>query len=222
VRGVSAEKMAEIDEAARTEFGISQLDLMEQAGTAVAEAVKRDVPLGTQADILVVCGKGNNGGDGFVAARHLFEYFGKNLRFCAPDAGDIREGAARENFNRLISLGLPSMDLFSVLSAITERSRDLIVVDALLGTGFRGSMTGLYGDIAEQACCSGARVYSADIPSGLDATTGKVRGKCFRAFKTITFGLTKSGFYTEMGPEVCGDIEVADIGFPKDLLERFL
>lgn len=220
---VSAEKMAEIDEKARTDYGISQEYLMERAGSSVADTILKDVPAEKIENIFVVCGKGNNGGDGFVAARHLFGKLSRKVSIYIPDSRQIKAGAALENFKKTAALGIRTDIISSVLRDISAAPSGLVIVDALLGTGSRGAMEGEYGDIADKVnSLVGVKVYSVDVPSGLDATTGKISGKCFKAFKTITFGLPKTGFYLLSGPEFCGDIEVVDIGFPKELLQGFL
>ncbi len=215
---VSAEKMAEIDERARSEFGIKQSYLMERAGIAVAEAVLSAMDPSRMAGISVLCGTGNNGGDGFVAARHLKGRFQGDLLLFAPPEQKVRPGAALQNFKKTVSEGIAVNDL----AAFLENPSDHLLVDALLGTGFSGAMTGLYADIAEKANLSGAEIYSVDVPSGLNATTGDVPGECFKARSTVTFGLPKTGFYSGKGPRMCGEIIVADIGFPKKLIEDFL
>jgi hydroxyethylthiazole kinase-like uncharacterized protein yjeF len=219
---VSAEKMAEIDLMAQTEYGISQEVLMEKAGMAVADAVLSDISDQQDRDIVILCGKGNNGGDGFVAARHLFSKVGGKVKLYAHEAENIREGAALANFKRAVNSGITVNSLSSVLGRLEGSVTELVVVDALLGTACRGAMTGAYGDIAEKVNSSGARVYSVDVPSGLNATSGEVMGKCFNAFRTITFGLPKTGFYRGRGPEICGEIIIADIGFPEALVKEFL
>ena len=219
---VSAEKMAEIDQRAQKEYGISQEVLMEKAGMAVADAVLSDMFHQKDQDILILCGKGNNGGDGFVAARHLFKKAGARVTLYAPEVDDIHRGAALANFKKAVTLGITMDRLSSVLGRLDGGVTETVIVDALLGTACRGAMTGLYGEIAEKVNSSGARVYSVDVPSGLNATTGEVIGKCFNACKTITFGLPKTGFYSGTGPKACGEIVVADIGFPEELLKKFL
>ena len=123
---------------------------------------------------------------------------------------------------KAVSAGILLKELSSVLEDFSAFPRDLIVVDALLGTGYKGAMIGLYAEIAEKVNLSGAKIFSADVPSGLDATTGEILGKCFKAFRTVTFGLPKTGFYKQKGPEFCGEIVVADIGLPQDLVKEFL
>lgn len=222
MKPVSAEKMAKIDEKARTDYGISQEYLMERAGSSVADTILKDVPAEKIENIFVLCGKGNNGGDGFVAARHLFGKLSRKIRIYIPDSRQIKVGAALENFKKAAALGIRTDVISSVLRDLSASPSGLVIVDALLGTGSIGAMEGEYGYIADKINSLGVKVYSVDIPSGLDATTGKIQGKCFRAFKTITFGLPKTGFYLLSGPEFCGDIEVVDIGFPKELLRDFL
>ena len=219
---VSAEKMSEIDERARTEYGISQEFLMERAGVSIAESVLLDISPEGSKHIIVICGKGNNGGDGFVAARHLFSRGYPDVDLYFPGTGEVKSGATFDNLKKAVSAGILLKELSSVLEDFSAFPRDLIVVDALLGTGYKGAMTGLYAEIAEKVNLSGAKIFSADVPSGLDATTGEILGKCFKAFRTVTFGLPKTGFYKQKGPEFCGEIVVADIGFPQDLVKEFL
>lgn len=218
---VSAETMSEIDRLAREEYGISQEYLMERAGSAVASTILHDNQTQKFSDVLVLCGKGNNGGDGFVTARLLYPEFGNRLRLYIPEPGSIKVGSSLMNFNRTQSIGIIPKELSSGLRELSDISKDTLVVDALLGTGYHGAMVGEFGDIAEQVNSLGLRVYSVDLPSGLDATTGDVLGKCFLAFKTITFALPKCGFYRGRGPSVCGEITIADIGIPEKLVKKF-
>jgi len=92
-------------------------------------------------------------------------------------------------------------------------------VDAIFGTGFKGSPKGLAGDIIRHINNSNKKVLSIDVPSGLDATTGECRGDCLKATETITFGLPKTGFYHKDGPKFTGKITVKNIGFPDSLLK---
>ncbi|HPN72649.1 MAG TPA: NAD(P)H-hydrate epimerase [Candidatus Omnitrophota bacterium] len=219
---VTAEKMAEIDEKARVFFGLKQEDLMERAGLSVAETLISESYRYNPQNIIVLSGKGNNGGDGFVSARRLFSVFGtKVVLYSAPER-DIRPGSALSNFHRAKASGIKISALGEALKDNSAFNGNTAVIDAIFGTGYKDAMSGVFGKIADMVNKSGARVYSVDVPSGLNATTGEVLGSCFRADRTITFGLPKTGFYSGRGPEFCGKIDVVDIGFPKELLKDFM
>jgi hydroxyethylthiazole kinase-like uncharacterized protein yjeF len=219
---VSAEKMAEIDKRAREEYGLSQEYLMERAGESVARIVLKNIPPGSSKDIMVICGKGNNGGDGFVAARYLARMNSEKVRVYFSGSDSVSQGAAFENLKKAEAFGISLKDLSSVQDDIPGTGNELIVIDALLGIGCRGPMTGSFADIAKKINTLGAEVYSVDVPSGLNATTGEVLGECFRASTTVTFGLPKTGFYKGQGPDFCGRISLVDIGFPPELISEFL
>jgi hydroxyethylthiazole kinase-like uncharacterized protein yjeF len=218
---VTAEEMAEIDRVAQEEYGISQSTLMENAGRSVAEAILADTSRLSGSSITVVCGRGNNGGDGFVAARYLWRQRPKRITVYVSDPAKIKPGAAKDNFEKISGTGVEIRDAMDFMSLEKERGDLSVFVDSLFGTGFKGALPDIYGEISEWVRARGVRVYAVDVPSGLDATSGEAPGGSFKAFKTVTFGLPKKGFYAAEGPQSCGEIVVADIGFPRELLERY-
>ncbi len=219
MKPVTAEQMAEIDRRAREEYGISQHVLMENAGRSVAETIIADSDDVTRERIAVFCGKGNNGGDGFVAARYLADAKPARLTVYVPDVEGIRPGAAVDNFRAVRDRGL---DIRSLIGFdYSKEGPFTVMVDAIFGTGFKGELDGERKRIARALKNAAVRSYAVDLPSGLNATTGKASKDCFRADKTITFGLAKQGFFVEDGPGVCGEVVVADIGFPRELLEEY-
>jgi NAD(P)H-hydrate epimerase len=220
-KGVTSQQMAEIDRRAQEEYGISQDVLMENAGLSVFETILSDTDFITDEKILIICGRGNNGGDGFVVARHLSEKSPPRLTVYASNPEKIKQGAASRNFQSIRDIGVeirPAEDLISGENILKEYT---ISIDALFGTGFKGELPEEYSRLGEMLNSSGLKRYAVDIPSGLDSQTGQVAKNCFKADKTITFGLPKKGFFLADGPKVCGEIIVKKIGFPETLLKEY-
>jgi NAD(P)H-hydrate epimerase len=187
--------------------GVPGLELMERAGAGLAALVARHVPEGL---IAIVCGKGNNGGDGFVAAR-LLRVAGREVDVQLLDDGRELAGDARANCERLP--GAPPRpfnpgSLFEVAG----------IVDAVLGTGAtgvpRGEALGAVETIAA-AAERGVPVVACDVPSGVDASTGEVPGPAVRAVATATFHAPKPGLWIAPGKQHAGEIEVVEIGIPE-------
>ncbi|MBD3425961.1 MAG: NAD(P)H-hydrate epimerase [Candidatus Omnitrophica bacterium] len=218
-KSVTSREMSEIDRKAREEYGITQSFLMENAGRSVAEEVLADnYPTGSR-KIALLCGKGNNGGDGFVAARYLTEKIPGELTVYITDRSSVKEGAALDNLKKILDMGI-SVKPFDKF--IVADNSPTIVVDSIFGTGFKGDLRPEIRKVSEMVNNGPVKVYAVDVPSGLDATTGKAASGCFRADKTVTFGLAKKGFFLQDGPEVCGQVVVKDIGFPQSLLREYI
>ncbi len=220
-KGIAAEIMAEIDKRAQDEYGISQNTLMENAGRSAFEVILEDFKPFKKESLAVFCGKGNNGGDGFVLARFLAGCLPGRLTVYIKDLGDIREGAAYDNFSVIENMGLDIRPLEDFLKEEDPFSFT-IAVDAIFGMGFRGSLPEECASIGRCLNSSKMTVYAVDVPSGLDATTGEASEGCPRAHKTVTFGLAKQGFFLKDGPAVCGQIIVKDIGFPEELIKQYI
>jgi ADP-dependent NAD(P)H-hydrate dehydratase / NAD(P)H-hydrate epimerase len=195
-----------LDEWAIGERGIPGAELMEQAGSGLAEVVQRLVATGP---IAVVCGKGNNGGDGFVCARALRE-MGRKVTVLLLGAADDLQGDARANYERV------SGEATEPFAA--ERLHDAAgVVDAILGTGFSGEpREPAAGAIAaiNAAAQTGATVIACDVPSGVDASSGEVHGTAVQADATVTFNAGKPGLWISPGKWYAGTVSVVDIGIP--------
>src|SRR4029078_786194 len=209
---VSAAEMREIDRVTSERFGVSSLSLMENAGSAVADFVIAAYPEAGR--IGVVCGKGNNGGDGFVAARKLREA-GKDvsvLLLCEPSE---LKGDAAEMFKRL---GLPFVlardadDLNNVDAQRVIQAE--LVVDAILGTGFRPPVKGFYASVIEAINAAARPVIAVDIPSGADADTlGEVSGLVAKAGAVVTFTAPRPAHVfasLTAGPSLCAAIGSPD------------
>jgi NAD(P)H-hydrate epimerase len=188
--------------------GIPGLELMERAGAGLAELVARVVPEGP---IAIVCGRGNNGGDGLVAARRLRAH-GREVDvqlLCRPE--ELR-GDAKAMCERLT--GSPGRPFNP--GALFECAG---VVDAVLGTGARGAPEGLPGDAIEAMAAAAERgvpVVACDVPSGVDASTGEAPGSAVRATATATFHAGKPGLWIAPGKQLAGDVVVVDIGIPAE------
>ncbi|MGZ5296776.1 MAG: NAD(P)H-hydrate dehydratase [Actinomycetota bacterium] len=191
--------------------------LMERAGRAVARSAL-DVMGGSYGRrAVVVCGKGNNGGDGLVAARHLARS-GVRVAVVAVEAlDDLREPAAH-NAARLDEVTSLRVLPFAAAMLDRELGRADVAVDALFGTGFRGIPEDDWADAIAGMNASPVPVVAVDIPSGVNGATGAVEGDAVRADLTVTFGAPKVGVVVLPGAERAGVVRVADIGFPKDLV----
>lgn len=153
----------------------------------------------------IVCGIGNNAGDGLAAARHLHRW-GRLAGVCCIDAERLKGAAARE-LDAVRRLGIE-------ISADIRIAKAEMVVDAIFGTGISRAPEGRFAEWIEAINDSGARVLAVDVPSGLDSDTGLAYAPTVRADLTVTLGLPKPGLTRADGPRVCGDIWVADIGIP--------
>ncbi len=215
-----AETMRAVDRWAIEERGVPSLDLMERAGAGVARTVEQLAPGGP---VAVVCGKGNNGGDGLVVAR-LLRDGGREVTVACVAAPQEFSGDARANLERLggdapIQLGAaegsePGGQGASLFGGAT------VIVDALLGTGFEGEPRGVVADAIGAVNSAGAPVVSVDVPSGVDASTGVVRGRAVCAATTVTFHAAKPGLWIRPGKAHAGVVETIDIGIPRGAPER--
>lgn len=219
---VTVEQMRSIDAVASQDFGISGLILMENAGRAVADSIVNylgdDV---VSSRILVFAGKGNNGGEGFVVARHLVNR-GADVKVFLVSPREEIHGDALVNLEILENLGisitiLGSRDVQRIKVSLLYAD---LVVDAVFGTGFKRKAEGITAWVIEAINSCGKPVIAVDLPSGLEADTGRVQGPCIRASLTCTLGLPKLGFFLYPGVDFCGEIQVMDISLPRTLTNR--
>lgn len=221
--------MQQIDAAAIDTVGIPRLLLMEHAGLAVAQAasaMKRFGPAATGAPtpptiMLVCCGTGYNGGDGLSAARHLHGW-GYPLRVLLAGRRDqLREEPAA--YARILErLGVSLVECHSA-EAVEQAGRWMLecalIIDALLGIGVRGTVREPVASLIDRMNRSGKPIIAADIPSGLDADTGRPQGIAVKAAVTVAFGLPKQGCFLEEGPGHVGELVVDPITLPPTLLD---
>ncbi len=197
-----AEQMRATDRWAIEERGIASLTLMERAGAGLALHADRLVARGP---VAVVCGKGNNGGDGFVAAR-LLRGLGRSVRVLLLADPQEHAGDAAQNLRRLEGAHEPFEP-----AALQDAA---VVVDAILGTGFDGEPRGRAKEAIEAIGACGAPVVAADVASGVDASTGRAAGASVDARATVTFAAAKPGHWIAPGKQRTGELHVVDIGVP--------
>jgi NAD(P)H-hydrate epimerase len=219
---VTAEEMRSIDAAAINQYQIPGLILMENAGRRVAETVVSELGGGLpRRRLLVLVGKGNNGGDGLVAARHLYNQGAEVTVALVADPAEIA-GDARTNLEILNRLPVKQLlvqeekDLNAVKVALL--SHDL-VIDSIYGTGFRGTPPHLVNRLIKLVNNSAKPVIAVDIPSGVEADTGRVGGEAVRAQCTVTLALPKVGLVAGPGAARVGRLVIADISIPRALVD---
>ena len=213
---LTPDQAATLDRLAQAE-GIAAELLMERAGRAVARACA-DLMGGTYGRrAVVVCGKGNNGGDGLVAARHLAGWGVRVAVIAVGPLTDLREPAAT-NAARLDEVPSVRVRDFSDATLERELARADVAIDAIFGTGFRGIPEDGWAQAIAGLNASLAPVVAVDIPSGVDGATGAADGEAVRADLTVTFGAPKLGAVLLPGGELAGAVRVVDIGFPDSLV----
>ncbi|HTJ46906.1 MAG TPA: NAD(P)H-hydrate dehydratase [Kofleriaceae bacterium] len=212
---VTAAEMRALDAATIEEIGLPGVVLMETAGRAVAEAAWRERARGA---IAVVCGPGNNGGDGFVCARVLRERGADAIVYLVGAVGSVK-GDARTHLDALIRAGGVVHEVVALDEHKDAIARAGVIVDALFGTGLARELDGTARAIVEIINESSAWVVAADLPSGLDADTGRALGACVLADVTVTMGALKVGLASAPGFARAGAIEIAEIGIPRRLID---
>jgi len=234
MRKASAEQLQELDRIAIEDFNIDSLSLMERAGCSVAqvavETLKQiqEKKVHPQAKtfgvgVNVICGKGNNGGDGFVCARYLISKGIKINVFLLGEIGKLKNDALH-NYNLLKE----RQDVKEILNLSDFGGyKDILgdcdlIIDAIFGIGLKGRVKEPFESVIKILNNTKKTIISVDVPSGLNATTGEVLGECTKATKTVTFSLAKTGFFINQGPEHCGEITIVDIGIPEELIDKYL
>lgn len=212
---VSAQKMREIDRVTIEERGISGRELMERAGRAIAEGTAEFAEAGTA--VLILCGKGNNGGDGFVAARYLAQS-GREVILIPVFGTDGLGGDSRSAFDDMPPASITVRELPGRSEFPSFVEQFSTVLDAMLGTGATLPLRQPLDWVVQALNDSTVPVVSADIPTGLDADSGRA-DHAVRAALTVTIGLPKIGMLSPAGADVCGRVRVEAIQFPPDLLE---
>lgn len=213
----TVEEMRELDRAAIQEFGISDEILMENAGLASYQVIAEEIGV-AGVRFLILCGGGNNGGDGFVVARKLFSGGGEVEVFILGDEKKYK-GAARKNYEIAQKLGFPLKKLNSLEELEQSLRRCEVVIDALLGTGLDREVEGFYREVICRVNETDKIVVSLDIPSGINGNNGLEMGEAIWADFTITFGLPKLGNLLYPGFSHGGHLFVSHISFPPQLTQ---
>lgn len=208
---LTSEQMRAADRAAIVDMKIPGLKLMEHAGRAVADAVdrrcRRNLP------VAIICGKGNNGGDGFVAAR-LLARKGRRI-YVYLTSGSLSQDAAVQLKRLPKNVAVVPVHSSALWKKEKEKLRGCgLLVDAIFGTGLAKPLSGGIREIAGEINKMGKPVIAVDIPSGIDATTGQILGAAIRARLTVTFARPKVGHILYPGAACTGELKIADIGIP--------
>lgn len=212
---VTAKQIQKLDRIAIERYGIASLALMENAGRSVAEHALR--LLNGNKSVCIVCGSGNNAGDGFVAARHLINR-GCRVSIVLIGKADSLKHDAAVNFAALKKLKFNIIQVGARHAAPVRYIKKAdVVVDAIFGVGLNRAIAGPANSLIQAINAYAKKVLAVDVPSGLDATHGKIYGVCVKAHTTLTFTFVKTGFKKGAGPKHTGKIIVADIGIPKAL-----
>lgn len=220
IKVVTAEEMQELDRRATADYGIPSLLLMEHAGAGVAREVHRFFPRLRTQRVVILCGKGNNGGDGFAAARHLANH-GNAVQVYLLTRREEVKGDARVNLEMLDRLDLRPTEVTTseaLKAAKAEIAKADVVVDALLGTGIAGSPKGLMAETIEAVNTIGRPTVAVDVPSGLGSGDPPLPGPCIRADLTVTLALPKRSLVLYPMARWAGEVRVVDIGMPRALL----
>jgi len=207
-----------MDQKTISECGLPGVVLMENAGRGAAVLAQEHFGLLKGRDIAVICGRGNNGGDGFVMSR-VFHGWGARVRIYLLGSRDEVKGDARVNLEIAFKMDLEVIEIRedSDLDLMDLSSVDLIV-DAIFGTGLNAEVRGIYREVINRINRAGRTVVAVDIPSGLDSDTGHVWGSGVLADLTVTFGLPKVGLFLPPGEDLVGRLEVVDIGVPPHVM----
>ncbi len=218
---ISAEQMQQIDKDTIQEYGIPGLCLMERAGERCAELIMAEFAEVSSKVALVVAGKGNNGGDGYVVARILHAHGWKVSVVVLALQEEIRGDAA-------VNLGLLPQDVqrsfcadnHSLSLVLKDLNNFTVIIDAIFGTGLKNEVTGIYRQTIDALNCTGTPVLSVDIPSGVNGSTGEILGSAVKANHTVTFACAKMGHVLYPGALYVGSLTVGDIGIPAEITDR--
>lgn len=213
---LSVKQMRSLDAVTSEKYGISSIILMENAGQSLAGETVKTVSKLKNKRIAVVCGSGNNAGDGFVAARYLINR-GFNVKVVlAKKKQSFFKGDCKINFDILKKL---KADISFERRHIKKAG---LLIDAVLGTGLNGIVDGYTAEIIEEINASGAYVISADIPSGMNGDSGEAAGHAVKADKTVTFAFKKNAFKNMQAKRYTGKIITVDIGIPKIAVKEIM
>ena len=216
---VTRAQMRRYDQRAASEFAIPSILLMENAGRGVAELVASKID--SQIHVLIFIGKGSNGGDGFVAARHLSNKGYKVSLFLLSDPSEFNADT-RLNYDIITELHLPIILVSGdagFLVADQYLKGPSCVVDAIFGMGLNAPVTGIHEKLIRRINSSAKTVFAVDIPSGLDADSGEILGVAVQAQVTAALGMKKIGLTLNEGPKLSGEIHVLDISLPRAFYE---
>ena len=222
MRVLNTEQMREADRRTIDDIGIPSIVLMENAGRQAVAAMEAAFEDLAASRVAVVCGRGNNGGDGFVVARTLVQRGVETSVFLLGSVADVR-GDARANLEVLGRLGMTVVEITNAQEwelNFTQISDCDLVVDAILGTGFRGRLSGLLETVVADVNGLGVPIVAIDLPTGISADTADVDGPAVEASMTVTLGAPKIPLVLPPADAHAGDLVIADIGIPLPLFDE--
>ncbi len=216
MKSVSAQEMKKLDALAIARYGIPAIILMENAGRSAAQEALKMLPKKGIRRVALFCGYGNNGGDGFVCARHLIN---QGIQARIYLVGEKKQFSRETKLNYQILSKLkqkfePVKNSKAFGKLTQEIKKCQLIIDGIFGIGLKGGLNQFYQELFSTLNSAQAPILSLDIPSGLDADTGKPLGGAIQAVKTITFGLLKKGLIKPQACKFTGKITVADISLP--------
>jgi NAD(P)H-hydrate epimerase len=221
VRILNAAQMREADRHTIEEIGIPSLVLMENAGRQVVAAIETGYDECLKGRVAVLCGRGNNGGDGFVVARTLLQRGVECAVFVIGAVSDVR-GDARANLDILGRLGITVVEVNDEQAwelHSSEISRCTLIVDAIFGTGLKSPLAGMLETVVADVNASGIPIVAIDLPSGMSADTPHLIGDCIDASMTVTLAAPKLPLVLPPAEARAGDVVIADIGIPGDVID---
>ena len=221
MRVLNAAQMREADRYTIDEIGIPSLVLMENAGRQVVSAMEAAFESRLEGRVAVLCGRGNNGGDGFVVARTLLQRGVDAAVFLIGSIADVR-GDARLNLDILGRLSATVVEIGDEQTwelHFSEISQCSLIVDAMFGTGLKTALSGMLETVVADVNASGIPIVSIDLPSGLSADTPHLIGDCIDASMTVTLAAPKLPLVLPPGEAHAGDVVIADIGIPPDVID---
>ncbi len=211
-----AQEMRNIDRIAIDSYQIPGIVLMENAALSCVDVLKNDFSLKDKS-FCVVCGKGNNGGDGLAIARHLYNA-GARVEIVLV-SGSEYSGDAKINYDIADSIDINIEEISNIDEFIHTVTNCDVIVDAILGTGAKGEITGLLFDVINTINAIDKYILSVDVPSGINSDTGEVLSVAVRATRTVTFGAYKRGMFLYPAADFTGDITVAPISIPQSVID---
>src|SRR5688572_2534579 len=221
MRILNAAQMREADRYTIEDIGIPSLVLMENAGRQVVAAIEAAYEAKLDGRVAVLCGRGNNGGDGFVVARTLLQRGIDAAVFVLGSVSEVR-GDARINLDILGRLGVTVVEVGDEQTwelHFSEIAQGRLIVDAVLRTGLKQALGGMMETVVADVNASGIPIVSIDLPSGLSADTPHLIGDCIDASMTVTLAAPKLPLVLPPGEAHAGDVVIADIGIPTDVID---
>jgi len=217
----TADESRIIDSETVNSFGIDEFTLMEAAGLSAANEILKTIDRDHHGVFL--CGKGNNGGDALVAARYLAQS-GVKCSVVFISGYDDLSATTQKNFNLLQKINEndaeAAINFYNSWTDYDQKESADFIIDGMLGTGLNSDLRGAYSDAVKWANTVACPVYAMDIPTGLHADTGAIKGEAIRAAKTFAFGVLKQGFYLQDGHKCTGEIHFCELPFPRYIKQQ--